>query len=285
MLSILIPTYNYNIHPLVEELYQQAIDCSVEFEIIIIDDASSDIKFNPKDLLKLKDVKLELLNKNIGRSAIRNLLAKKATFENLLFVDAGTFPKSKNFISSYLNYDGENVVIGGMTPQEGRPKKPYILRWLYTKKRESSKKRHVYTTANFLIKKSILLSHPFNESIKTYGYEDLLFFKLLKHHKFSIMFINNPVVHDCSEDAETFIKKTEDGLKNLWYLNQNYTHLLRDNSIVSAYKTLSNCHIIGIYKKAFKLTKPLLRKNLCSSYPSLIIFDLYKLGYFCNLKL
>ena len=35
MLSILIPTYNYNAFPLVEELQNQAIEAGIAFEIIV----------------------------------------------------------------------------------------------------------------------------------------------------------------------------------------------------------------------------------------------------------
>ena len=44
MLSILIPTYNYNTTALVKTLQKQAITCAVDFEIIVLDDASSDIQ-------------------------------------------------------------------------------------------------------------------------------------------------------------------------------------------------------------------------------------------------
>jgi glycosyltransferase involved in cell wall biosynthesis len=41
MLSILIPTHNYDTFQLVKELHNQAIKECIEFEIIVSDDASS----------------------------------------------------------------------------------------------------------------------------------------------------------------------------------------------------------------------------------------------------
>ena len=41
MLSILIPTYNYNITRLVADLHQQASDTYVDFEIIVMEDGST----------------------------------------------------------------------------------------------------------------------------------------------------------------------------------------------------------------------------------------------------
>ncbi|APY07703.1 hypothetical protein BWZ20_05070 [Winogradskyella sp. J14-2] len=283
MLSILIPTYNYNINPLVKELYKQANACNLTFEIIIVDDASPQIKYNSQELRHLKHVSLKVLDKNIGRSAIRNVLANLATYQNLLFVDAGTFPKSKQFINNYLEVLEKDSVIGGMTHYKTKPKKPYTLRWLYTKKRETSLK-NTYTSANFFIKKSIIVSHPFDSGIKTYGYEDLLFFKTLESNNVTLQFINNPVIHDCDEDAITFIKKTEDALKNLHYFSVSHPDLLHDNKILRAFTRLKRLCLDRVFGMVIATTKPILLNNLNSSRPSLFVFDLYKLGYFCNLK-
>ncbi len=41
MLSILIPTYNYNIVALVSEIHRQISNTEIPFEIICLDDAST----------------------------------------------------------------------------------------------------------------------------------------------------------------------------------------------------------------------------------------------------
>ena len=41
MLSILIPTYNYNVYPLLTELKKQADLANLPYEILVLDDASS----------------------------------------------------------------------------------------------------------------------------------------------------------------------------------------------------------------------------------------------------
>ena len=134
MLSILIPTYNYNIIPLVKALHNQCNSCKIKFEILAYDDGSRS-KLNSKnnEINTLGFSTFKALPQNIGRSAIRNLLAKNAQYKTLLFVDAGTFPKHDNFIENYLNYKNEQVVSGGMTHREPAPETPYRLRWLYTK--------------------------------------------------------------------------------------------------------------------------------------------------------
>ncbi|RZJ53598.1 MAG: glycosyltransferase family 2 protein [Flavobacterium sp.] len=100
MLSILIPVYNYAVSSLVEIVYKQALECNIPFEIICLDDASQFFLSENQKINQLKNTTYFILDKNIGRSAIRNLLARKAVYENLLFLDADTIPVTGNFISN-----------------------------------------------------------------------------------------------------------------------------------------------------------------------------------------
>ena len=284
MLSVLIPTYNYNIHPLVREIHDQVLTCNIDFEIIIIDDASTIQSYDIDIFNSFNRIKHIALSENIGRSAIRNLLAKNACYANLLFIDAGTFPRSKAFVRSYLNQINYDVVIGGMIEEEFRPKKPFRLRWLYTKKREANNQKNILTSANFLIKKAIIKKYPFDETIKQYGYEDLIFFNNLKSNEILLNFVKNPVVHDCKEDAEAFVSKTELALQNLVSLSQTHQNLIEDNTIIKLYEKLNDLKLRWLVVTIFKATKSLLIKNFNSSNPSLRLFDFYKLGYFCNIK-
>ena len=75
MISILIPTYNYNVFPLVHEMYKQASKSGVDFEILVYDDASTQdlLPDFPVDFDKLQYKKF---SENIGRTAIRYELQK-----------------------------------------------------------------------------------------------------------------------------------------------------------------------------------------------------------------
>ena len=90
MISVLIPVHNYLITTLVQSLHKQLTVEKIAFEIICLDDASTDKKFTKinKKIRELEGVKYNLLKTNIGRSAIRNKLAKIAQYEWLLFLDA-----------------------------------------------------------------------------------------------------------------------------------------------------------------------------------------------------
>ena len=88
MLSILIPIYNFAVKELVNELSSQAQDLNIAFEILCVDDTSKATYIKLNDgLEKIKGVNYQLNKKNIGRSAIRNLLTDKAQYDYLLFLD------------------------------------------------------------------------------------------------------------------------------------------------------------------------------------------------------
>ena len=141
MLSILIPTYNYNVYGLVQQLQGQSLQAEIAFEIIVMDDASPKAEFialNDK-INTLPHCRYELLTNNIGRSAIRNLLAKNAKYNWLLFLDADTLPVDESLLANYLPFlnDEEKVVYGGIRYQPERPPQDMILRWVYGNEREA----------------------------------------------------------------------------------------------------------------------------------------------------
>ena len=280
MLSVLIPTYNCNITSLVKEIHKQCLESQVEFEILAYDDASKpELNVYNNHINGLEFCEFKILPSNLGRSAIRNLLAKDAKYNRLLFIDAGTYPKYHDFIARYLTND-LSVSSGGMTHLETPPKKPYKLRWLYTKKREYK----TLCSSNFLIDKSIFLSNPFDENLKKYGYEDVLFFEILSKQNIPIHFFDNPVIHDAKDDADTFIEKTENALDNLASLIKSNKIDGRNQKIYRLYRRLQKLKLVYPTQKVFEILKPVLLKNFKSSYASILLFDIYKIGYFCQIN-
>ena len=120
MLSILIPVYNFNIVPLVTELHEQATKASIPFEIIVLDDCSSELlRHQNKDVVNFPGVRFLELEKNIGRARIRNRLAEMAVYSTLLFLDCDSEIPSKNYIKHYLPWCDRLLVVCG-----GRSYKP-----------------------------------------------------------------------------------------------------------------------------------------------------------------
>ena len=293
MLSILIPTYNYNVLPLVSELHNQCENSGIEFEIIVQDDAS-------KSELNLENEKINAINncffyvneENVGRGKNRNSLFEKSKFDWILFLDSDTMPVLDNFITNYiassLNY---KVVFGGLQYQAEKPEKSQLLRWVYGKKREAltlnerlKNPNKTALTSNFLIQRTIFISHIFDNEITKYGYEDYLFFLNLEKKDISVHHIENPVFHLGLDSSDEFLNKTKVALENLNNLHSIGLLSFNDNRILTTYAKIKKIKLVTYFSFIYSNFNFLLRKNLTSSNPSLFIFDVYRLGYFCSLK-
>ena len=295
MLSILIPVYNYDIFPLVKVLNEEAIRMELIFEILCLDDASDNMEIQNRNKLvrKFDSCVFEILTENIGRSKIRNKLAKKAHFENLIFLDADVLPVRQGFIKSYLDAIAINeVIFGGISYPKISDSFKRCLHYKYGKNREalSFNKRintqsNNFTSANFAIKKNLFKKVKFNETFKTYGFEDILFSKDLLLNDYKIAQIDNSIVHNgILENNNDYIQKQHESLETLHKLYFNNDLEDRDVRLLSYYSLLKKIGISNLYLIFFKLTKKNLLKNLKSKRPSLFLFDLYRLGYFCSIK-
>lgn len=293
MLSILIPNYNYYVYPLVKELQEQCNNCGISFEIIVQDDCS-DEEFVEKNLKinELKNCFFNRNNQNKGRSATRNLLAQTANYEGLLFLDADTFPSSKNFIYNCLAVlsPEKKVINGGVLYQDKKPEKKQLLRWIYGKKREalSTHKRNEshlsLLTLNFFIKKEIFNTVKFDESIPNLRHEDTLFSYQLKCNTISVFNIDNPVYHNGLESSEIFINKSLQSVENLDYLVRNNYLSSSYVKLYSYYIFLKKIKFTFIFSIFYKNFKGIIERNLTSGCPSLFLFDMYRLGYLCYLN-
>jgi len=294
MLSILIPTYNYSVWPLVENIYNQCKEALIDFEIIVFDDASEN-QFDNENINSLENASFKVLDKNIGRCAIRNLLAKTAKFDWLLFLDSDVFPKGTTLVKTYLEEIHKSsiprVIYGGIRYQEKTPDKHELLRWFYGNKREavevSKRKKETYLsflTLNFLIHKSIFDKVRFNETIPNLRNDDLLFSYDLQQGNIIVEHIENWVYHLGIETSEIFLKKTDElSISYLYLWNHNilpYEYTLYGK----VYKILEKVKLINIISFLFTKSKPSMLKNLKSDKPSMFIFDLYRLGYICTIK-
>lgn len=282
-LSVLIPVYNNSCVQLVRALHQQLSQTDISFEIIIADDGSTDRSFieENKSLSLLTHVQYLIRKKNIGRAAIRNVLVQQANYSWLLFIDGDLFIKNDSYIHRYLAFDENNTVVYGGYAISGNY--PNNLRWRIEKKHEeksTADKRqqhpyHDFHTCNFLVKKDIMKRIPFNEKIREYGYEDVLWGKQLKEHHITLTHIDNPVSFERFEDNKTFIHKTEEALHTLYTLStplKGYSSVLNYSSLHPLLKFLYGR--IGKY----------LRKQLIDNNPPLFLFYIYKLLYYHNIE-
>ena len=159
MLSILIPVYNWDITSLVSNLKKQCDDSGIEYEIIVVDDCSEkSFQAHNQTISSFKNVSYTELSENISRAKIRNLLAEKASFPYLLFIDCDAEIDNTCFINNYLaECQGTTIVCGGIKYDNVCPNKDFLLRWKYGIKREC--KNTDFSSFNFLISKEFPL-HP-----------------------------------------------------------------------------------------------------------------------------
>ena len=295
MLSILIPTYDYNCYSLVSELYNQCVKLGFPFEIIVQDDAShSELNVENLKITSLKNCYFHTNSENLGRGKNINSLAEKASFNWLLLLDCDVFPKHNYFIEKYfecIEKKDFNVFFGGICYKPEKPKENEMLRWIYGIKREAipSKERQQNPyksalTSNLLIKKELFSAIQFDENITKYGYEDLLFIKNLKEKSVAIEHIENEGYHLNLETSIIYLGKIKASLQNLSMLYKIDKSKIDESKIVTAYNFLEKTNTTSIVSFLYKKLEKRLEKHLLSNNPKLRILDIYKLGYFCMLN-
>ncbi|WP_298225167.1 glycosyltransferase [Flavobacterium sp.] len=296
MLSILIPTYNYNTFLLVKTLQEQAQREQLIFEIIVSDDASTDAQtIRQNEAVRgLEHCQYHYNTENLGRGENRNALCLKAQYPWVLLLDCDTMPVASTFVKKYADYTRnptQEVFFGGIAYEETPPKKDELLRWVYGMKREAiplrKRLRKPYESAlvsNILVKKDILLQHPFHAEIYNYGFEDFVFIAELKKNNIPVAQIENPVYHLNLEKSVVFLEKHLAALHNLHLLIEQKIIAPKETKIGRLRHSFQNFGFDGLIATLFRQFEPTLRDKIISDKPSLWLFDFYKLGYFCSLK-
>lgn len=290
MISVLIPTYNYNITELVCSLHEQLELANIEFEILAFDDAS-DNKIQEKNsrIETLSNTSYIISAKNKGIAIARQTLCKKSKFEWIILIDADVELKNNNYISNYITAikKGHKVIFGGICYKKSKPPNNQILRWEYGKRYEekNAKKRNLkpYKTtsgANLCIKKDIYLQFGLDNIGNKYGI-DLFFGIQLKTNTIKITHIDNCVFHLGLEDSDTYFKKMEKGVKTLLGLYYSQKNNIHENSLLNAFVFLKKTKLNYLLIFLFKIFKKSIKKNLLSSNPKIIFLQFYKIGYMC----
>jgi len=289
-LSILLPTHNNICLPLAERLCQLAEKTdSLTWELIVADDGSTDKQTLAANraITSLPNARLIERPTNSGRAKIRNFLTQQSRYEWLLFIDSDMSVERDDFIRRYAESEGD-VVNGGVEMGRNVSPQPNNLRYAYemkampshtTEERRRQPAAHFHT-ANFLVSRSIMLAHPFDERFKHYGYEDVLFGKALGEAGINICHIDNPVAFTDFESNFHFVEKSEEGLRTLHRFS---TELEGFSGVLDTVKRLERWHLkpaARIIGKPFAAT---LRRNLTGKRPNIALFNPYKLIYYLQL--
>lgn len=284
-LSILIPTYNDVCCQLVNDLQSQAAALGIDYEIIVADDGSTDeaVLRQNRTINALPYCRLLERGMNSGRAVIRNVLASEARYPWLLFIDSDMTVCRTDFIERYISTVGD-VVYGGLvirhtTRQNLRARYELSRASEHTLERRRQSPYHDFHTANFMIRRDLMLTHPFDERFSRYGYEDVLLGKTLQMNAIGIEHIDNPLSFEIFESNAAFVSKTEEGLQTLY----SFRHELRGYSRMIDF-TEQHPVVSVLIRCWHHIAKKWERRHLCSNAPTLCVFTLYRLGYFLSLK-
>lgn len=273
MLSILIPTYNYNPQALVDKLNSQAKQLGIKYEIFVLDDAST-------EPLKITGCEVIKLTRNVGRARSRNILATYAHYPYLLFLDSDSMPAKDDFLKRYIDNAKPDIVLSGgriYHPQPNSLLTLYGAKERYDNPKPVVSTKKPFTSPNFLIDAELFNVVKFDEFLTKYGHEDTIFGIELLCHGIKYYRFDNPVYHEHIESNADYVSKVELSLQTLVTLLTRYPELL-DLPIIRLTKNSK--------RKKKSLIVRLLRKRLASpnKKPSLFLLQLYKYLYIKTLK-
>lgn len=301
-LSILLPSYNNVCVSLVQVIQRQAdalrgrLGKPFRYEIIVADDCSTDaacIDANRVigDMLHCRYLRME---QNVGRAQIRNVLISESRGDYVLLIDSDLSLCDDNYLYKYATSTAD-VVYGGtriggegfaMVDNEANTENlKGNLRYIYEKKAEPSHRavfrqlrpNQEISVCNLYARRDIMEAHPFDSRFKAYGYEDVLFGKRLAESGIEVTHIDNPVLINEFESNSVFVKKTEEAILTLCRFEQDlegYSNLKTKVTTLGRYIPLS------LFRLWHRIMKNKEKRNLTGSKPSLLLFKLYKLGFF-----
>lgn len=301
-LSILLPSYNNVCVSLVQVLQRQAdalrgkLGKPFRYEIIVADDGSTDaacIDANRVigDMLHCRYLRME---QNVGRAQIRNVLISESRGDYVLLIDSDLFLCDDNYLYKYATstadvvYGGTRIGGEGLAMVDNEANTENLkgnLRYIYEKKAEPSHRaafrqlrpNQEISVCNLYARRDIMEAHPFDSRFKAYGYEDVLFGKRLAESGIEVTHIDNPVLINEFEPNSVFVKKTEEAILTLCRFEQDlegYSNLKTKVSTLGRYIPLS------LFRLWHRIMKNKEKRNLTGSKPSLLLFKLYKLGFF-----
>ncbi|PZR21433.1 MAG: hypothetical protein DI539_07975 [Flavobacterium psychrophilum] len=294
MLSILIPTYNYNVFPLVQDLHAMAVQENIAFEILVMDDGSTDgVSLNENEKINsLPNARFMQQQQNVGLAENRNTLARTAQYDNLLFIDGDGLIINSAYLRNYIdNIEGNDIVYGGRRHPNVVEPKNQKLRWKYGFYIEdtTADQRNTAIYQKLLFNNTLLKKHCFDKvkfdpELRKYGHEDTLFAYQASLLSLNVKHIDNPVQHGDIDLSEVFLRKTKMGLVNLRTLYLQHKIEPDFVKMLRIYRKVTKTGLkwpIGLFYKLFE--KPMYM-NLTSGKPSLFVFNLYRLSYICSLK-
>lgn len=209
-ISIVIPVKNnqQGITTLLKSFKQTLNEAELPREVIIIDNNSSPAILLPKDSFNL-DFKVHLLKcKKPGPAAARNIGAKKAKGEWLLFIDSDCLC-TPQLIQGYRKADPRAIAYQGSTTINSPDalSRYYISQNIHEPPAVNGSPKYL-VTANVLIQKNAFDNiGGFNENFKLAGGEDIELSLRLKKYGKIVYAPQSIVVHSFEDGFLGFVKR------------------------------------------------------------------------------
>ncbi len=287
-LSILIPAYNFFPAELIGQLYQQAKQCSLLFEIICFDDGEG----QQLDYQKVKEtwddrVRYSINKANLQRRGNRDALAQAAQYERILFLDQDAVV-SEGFLKKWTEFLQEPQVVCGGVAYKAEGSNVHSLRYLYGIKAEQKtamqRNQNPYahfTCFNLMINRSLYLKMPIYNEIQGYGHEDTMMGRDLKYAFARIQHIDNPAFHVVNDSNAEYLEKTKEAVENLARLIA-YGRVDEEVKLFAMYNRISTFRSLGA--GFFSWAKDKMIDHLTSDKSSLFVFNLFKITYLAYLN-
>ena len=199
-LSILVPAYN--VENYIEECIDSLLDLDTNYEIIIINDGSTD---NTKQILqKYKKIKyIKIINQeNMGIAHTRNNLLKNATGKYIFFIDSDDYINKEKFNELLKQVNNHDLILFNYNIFNNNNKKVkkniFNEDFINIKKNKDlffkliSKRNDLYLWT-FLIKRELITKSNIN--FLPYLFEDLQFLINVIYYSKTIEFINLDIVN------------------------------------------------------------------------------------------
>lgn len=288
MISVLIPVHNYSIIPLVEELHKQLESSKVLYELIVWDDASTEAFYLQNKIINhVPNLHYFNSKEHFGKIKTRQLLADKAMFDWLLFIDAETLPKTPSFIQNYLdlipkNYD---AIFGGLFYGNQPPKQNYRLQWNYgrLKKQVDSAIRNEQpyqevALNNFMIKRKIFLN--INSKMEDLGlYSDDYFGALMGVQKVNVFHNENAVFHLGVKPNDLFLEDLKTSIDEVLKIHSTHPETVESIKVWQTYSRLKRKKIVGLAANIYKRFQVRMESKLLGENPSMNVLKFYEKSY------
>lgn len=245
-ISIVVPALNSEktIEKCIISLLNQDFD-SIKYEIIAVDNDSSDNTYNILKKYKKKITILKERKKGPGKARNKGILKSKGSI--VVFIDSDCVAEKEWLKNLYLRFKDKNIIIVG-GEVKALDKKGIIQK--YCDKHFHSQKEYIKSnspfcaTANCAIRKNeIIKNNMFDDTL--YPCEDLdLCNKILKGNNKSIIYEKNAIVkHDYPNSLIFFIKNAysagkcikkmrEKWKKNFFVKKKSYWSIIKDEGVV-----------------------------------------------------